>query len=374
MLSKPLSLFLVYILIIVNFLLLALPFLAAIFPFMHIVGNQIVFAGFAAFNPKIAVYLLIFLVSFFMLFYLFLDFLFGFSVSAALKGCKRYDKLKGYEFLHDTFEQVRSKFSPHNVNLYIKNSDEINAFAVSSIRQRAVVLTSGLIDHYINSTENQQQFLVAIRSILGHEMSHLINKDFLPGLLIMINQRATNFVANILLFAFNLVSKLTRRSQVGMGITTGIIFTIYNISSWVLNCFNRLVINNIYEFLKNFFGRAAEYRCDRQSAKAFGGINMAFALSFLGKSGYLTLFSTHPATERRMRKVEVVEEKNAVIMASFWSQISNFAGMMILPVICLYTAHLSKADVMIKFYFYQHYPDIYFKVLQIISIFKQINF
>jgi Zn-dependent protease with chaperone function len=80
---------------------------------------------------------------------------------------------------------------------------------------------------------------------------------------------------------------------------------------------------NIYQFLKNFFGRAVEYRCDRQSAKAFGGLNIAHALSLLGESGYFTLFSTHPATQKRIKKVQSVEEKNAIIVASCFIQFTN---------------------------------------------------
>ena len=48
-------------------------------------------------------------------------------------------------------------------------------------------------------------FLSAIRSVMAHEMSHLVNKDFLPTYIILINQKFTNFVSYIIQFILKLV-------------------------------------------------------------------------------------------------------------------------------------------------------------------------
>jgi Zn-dependent protease with chaperone function len=342
--------------------------LAAVFPFMHIDGNHVVVASYIRFNPKLAMLSMVFMISFLMLIYLFIDFIFGFSIRLSLKDCKPYNKAGSYDFLQEIFEEVKSKFSNPSAKLYIQNSDEINAFAVGGMGRRVIVLTSGLIEHYDSNTENDQQFLSALRSILGHEMSHLINKDFLPGLLIIINQRVTNFISSILMMLFRIIIQLATYLRIQNKIIAVMMLTIYNICDWILNFFNRYIINGIYNFLRNFLSRAVEYRCDRQSAKAFGGINMAFALSLLGKSGYFTLFSTHPATIKRIRKVEIVEEKNAIIRASLLSKLSNFSSIMILPVICFYAAHLSEADQVIKLYVYYNYPDVYYGTIKAINI------
>lgn len=251
---------------------------------MHIDGNHVVVASYIRFNPKLAMLSMVFMISFLMLIYLFIDFIFGFSIRLSLKDCKPYNKAGSYDFLQEIFEEVKSKFSNPSAKLYIQNSDEINAFAVGGMGRRVIVLTSGLIEHYDSNTENDQQFLSALRSILGHEMSHLINKDFLPGLLIIINQRVTNFISSILMMLFRIIIQLATYLRIQNKIIAVMMLTIYNICDWILNFFNRYIINGIYNFLRNFLSRAVEYRCDRQSAKAFGGINMAFALSLLGKS------------------------------------------------------------------------------------------
>jgi Zn-dependent protease with chaperone function len=249
------------------------------------------------------------------------------------------------------------------LKLYIKNSDEINAYAVGSMGRKNIVLTVGLVHHYLKYIPDNEKFLIAIRSILGHEMSHLINKDFLPGLLIIINQKVTNLLSEILLIFFTIYLRLATKLRLQSNWISLAMYKIYHISSWVLSLFSRIVIDNLYEFLKRFFSREIEFRSDRQSAKAFGGINMAFSLSLLGNSGYFTLFSTHPSTKKRMRKVEVVEEKNAIIRSSALSDLSNFVSIMILPMICLYAAHLSKIDLLIQYYVFHYHYDFYSDVV-----------
>ena len=189
-------------------------------------------------------------------------------------------------------------------------------------------------------------------------MSHLINKDFLPGLIIIINQRVTNFVSKLLLSIFNILIRFSSFFGVKNFLVATIILKIYNISNWFLLVFYRYFLMGFYRLLQNFSSRSIEYRCDRQSAKAFGGINMAAALSFLGKSGYFTLFSTHPSTKIRIKKAQIVEEKNAFIVPSFISQISNLFSIMILPTICLISAHICKLDLLLELYISKQYPEL----------------
>jgi Zn-dependent protease with chaperone function len=341
----------------------------ALWPFMEIKGEQIVLARYISFHPKIAFFSLVFVVSFLMIIYLILDFFFSFSVRFSLKGCKNYKNK--YGFLKEIFEEIKFNFNCPNVKLYIKESDEINAFAVSGMRKKAIVLTSGLINHYAENIEDNTEFLIAIRAILGHEASHLINKDYLPGLLMIINQKATDIAAFILTILFHILIRTFYHLRMSNYFITSAMIFICNITRKILNLFNRLVVIKIYNFINNFFGRAIEYRCDRQSAKAFGGINTAFALSWLGKSGYFTLFSTHPATARRMKKVRIVEEKNAIIHASFFSQFSNFISLFILPLICIYAAHVSKISLLIQNYIFYYHRDFYLFFLKLINIISQ---
>ena len=354
MLSKPLNLVLVYIVTIFNLVVLSSPILAAAIPFLNFENNTIIIDNNLKDKVTYAVMLLLFLVSFLMLIYLALDFLFGFSYRASLKGCTRYEKIKDYEFLTELFNQVKSKFNEENVKLYVKNSDEVNAFAVSSVGGKAVVLTRGLINHYLVECPDPKMFLYTVRSVIGHEMSHLINKDFLPTFLIITNQKITNFVSSILFISLNLLVKGLSMMPYGGRLSANSVSQTYSILNFAITAFNRFIVYNIYQFIRRFISRSIEFRCDKQSAKAFGGQNMALALSMLGDNGYFTLFSTHPRTKARMKKVENIEASDAIIRPGFFDSLSNYFSIMFLVISCLYFAKQAAVDVMIREYIYNH--------------------
>lgn len=354
MFAKPFNLILVYIVTVFNMTILACPLIALIIPFLDKSSLTINISNSLFIKIKLAIFIILFLVSFFMLCYFLLDLIFGFAVRSSLKNCKRFEKYKEYDFLSNIFEEVKEKFNEKTVKLYIKNSDEVNAYAVASFGRKAMVLTSGMINHYLNQSENPKEFLFSIRSIMGHEMSHLINKDFLPTYLIIANQRATNFVSSLLNIFFNFAARFSAMIPYGGRFGAELMFITYNILHFFFSFFNRFIVFTIYEFLRKFVSRSLEYRCDRQSARAFGGKNMAFALSFLGKSGYFTLFSTHPATQKRIKKVQKIELDDSIIRPNFADSFSNYLSMMFLLITSIVFAKKAGVDLLVRSYIRDH--------------------
>jgi Zn-dependent protease with chaperone function len=354
MFAKPINLIAVYIITSINLAIVMIPTLILIIPFVNFRGNVLVIDGFLFQRIEFLFFAIVFLVSFLMLFYMVLDFIFGFSVLNSLKGCKRYDSLKDYDFLTDIFKETQNKFGQWQVKLYIKESPEINAYAVGSVRRKAMILTSGLINHYYNSISDRKDFLIAVRSIMAHEMSHLINNDFLPTFLFIANQRVTNFVSYLIRFIFNFVAGISAMIPIAGFVLNNMLILLYNIINFFLNLFNRLIVTNIYNFLHKFISKNIEYRADRQAAKAFGGQNMAFALQFLGKDGYFNLFSDHPKTVNRIKKVKDVEATSFAVSQTLIDGFSNYFALMFLLVVCCYFAKEAKIDVMIRIYLENH--------------------
>ena len=344
MFAKPFKLILIYILTIVNITFVLAPFLAFIAPFIDYSRNGVVIDYNLYQKIKIAFSTAVFGISFFMLFYMFCDYIFGFSVRASLKNCKRYDKLKGYEFLKEIFFQTQERFNASGVKLYIKNSNEVNAYAVSSMASGAVVLTKGLIDHYLVLSKDSKEFLFSLRSIMGHEMSHLINRDFLPTFFVICNQKATNFISrilhNILFFKINFFNRLPFIGSY----YASFIYYAYAFINFMLTVVNKYLVLTTYNFLNKFASRSIEFRCDYQSAQAFGGENMASALEKLGESGYFTIFSTHPKTTKRIKNVKLIKVINKNISPKFLDNIANYLTTMILIAICLYFAKQANID------------------------------
>jgi len=372
MFAKPINLVLVFVTAF-NLLILAIPIIITILPYIEFEqGFRYIAIDTEIYErSKIAIFTLLFASCTLMLIYLMFDFIFGISARASIYNCKNFTKLKDYKFLSDVFKQVQEKFDRKDVKLLIKSSDEINAYAVGGLRKNYIVLTQGLINHYLAKSNNMQNFLMAIRSVLGHEMSHIINKDFLPTYLVITNQKITNFISNILYLIFNFISRALIRIPYAGRRSSKIADLIYSISYIFLTLFNRIIVYNVYEFLRRFISRAIEFRCDKQSALAFDGINMSLALSMLGKRGYFTLFSTHPSTNRRISKVSQIKSVDNIIKQGFINRISNFASLILLIAICIYFSHLAKIDLMIKHYIQSH-DEIYTQIKGIWYFCKQI--
>ncbi len=354
MFSKPLHFILVYIMTVVNVTLVFCPLVAAIVPFVNRRGLSFSISQSVFDNFMTAFYFLVFLVSVCMLLYFFLDLIFGFSIRSLLKKSKRYEKIKEYAFLKQIFEQTKQRFGEKYVQLYVKQSDEVNAFAVASFGRRVIILSDGLIQDYLRKSKDSQEFLTSIRSIMGHEMSHLVNKDFMPSYMIIANQSATNFVSFFLRIIFTAMSKIVLFIPYGGRFLALFMNEIYSILNFILRLFNKYAINVVYEFLRKWISRSVEYRCDRQAGQAFGGAYMAKALSFLGESGYLTIFATHPSTKSRIKKVQNVKVKNSTVRPGLIESLSNYFAFLMLFIICLYFAKQAGVDMMIRYYIRQH--------------------
>lgn len=354
MLSKPFSMVLVFVVAIANMVVLLSPFLALLIPFVELDGRIIRMDNSVYEKAKLTFFLTVFFTSFFMLVYLFFDYLFGFSVKSSLKNCVRYEKLKDCDFLTDLFDQIKAKFGCKNVKLYVKNSDEINAYAVSSLGKRCIVLTRGLIHHYSNSCDDPKDFLYALRSIMGHEMSHLVNKDFLPALIIITNQKVTNFISRIMRWCFAIFIRISIFLPFAGRMMARLSHDGFLLIDRIVTFFNRVVVYNLYEFLRKFVSRSIEYRCDAQSAKAFGGNNMAFALSMLGSGGYFTLFSTHPRTKARINRVENISISGSIVRPRLVDSLANYFSLMLIVTICLYFAKQAQIDLYVRYYIREH--------------------
>jgi Zn-dependent protease with chaperone function len=306
MLSKPLNFILVYILGVLNFVIILSPLTFLIVP-LFILNNDHIQKSVLS-----ILFLSAFVISSLMLTLLAFDFLFGFSIRPFLKNCKLYNKDKKYQFFYDTFEELKYKFGKSNVKLLIKKSTEINAFALGGLGRNYIVLTEGLLLHYLTSTNSRGEFLNCIEGIIGHEMSHLINKDYLPGLLLTINGQATRMVSKIVFLIFNFFIHIFHLIPLIGSLFTAILLSLYKLFDFFINFFYKYIILNFYKFILLQISKNIEYRCDKQSAQACGGDNMALALSLLGENGYYTIFSTHPKTRERVKQVQNVQLANQI--------------------------------------------------------------
>lgn len=340
MLAKPLIFFLVFVLTIVNFAFIMTPITVLAFPLFIFFKSLFIKAGWNAF------YFVVTTLSGIMIIYMLLDLIFGFTVRRINKGCQPIAKatsIIGQKEIIEAFEWLKKKFGVKNVNLYIDpRFNVINAYAVGSFRRKSITLTMGLIQEMQTKSHNMTEYIDAIKGVLGHEMSHLVNNDFLPGMVIHSNSVANREIARVFRYIFIIFSRLLCIVPIIGGTLASLEIQVYNMLIAILNIFYKYIFTPIYNFLKKTFGRSIEYRCDRQSAMAFGGNRMKTALSMLGKGSYFSLFSTHPSTSSRIKKVENITPEAGNINATITDKIANLICIGMVLFVCYYSS--SKVD------------------------------
>ena len=234
------------------------------------------------------------------------------------------------ERIDNDFLELKKKFKAPRIKLLISNSDEVNAFAVGSLRTQNVVLTMGILSHYMENCEDEDEFHACVNAILGHEISHLINQDYLPALLLIANDKAVRIVSKLI---FNFFIKFCILIPFVGSLMYSLLTLVYKLTNFILNFFFKYIIYPIYNFLKLHLSRKIEYRCDKQSALACGGLEMALALSMLGESGYVTIFSSHPKTKNRVNYVKKIKKIDKKISISFINKLTNFFSIILLCLI-----------------------------------------
>ncbi|MDR0423343.1 MAG: M48 family metalloprotease [Rickettsiales bacterium] len=315
----------IYLLSIINFAIILLPLLFIFVPF--------VYAGIPIENKSIITIIsLIFLfVNGFTFVSIVFDFLFGWSTKHYIKSTTPYLKIKNYDFLTPVIEDIRLQFNKPDVQLMIEKTNTINAYAVGNLRKQYVVLTEGIIYKYLlENKDNNAVFLKKIKCILGHEMSHLINKDYLPGLLITLNERASVLVSNIIIkFFYVFLNVLSYIPVIGWFVSIFLKY-LYKMISFTFTFFHKYLLLKIYKFFQLKMSRVNEYRCDKQSAMVNGGSFMSVTLEALGEGGYTTIFSTHPKTSDRVKRVLNIKQTGDIIRPDGTNAFVNF-----LTVLCV---------------------------------------
>lgn len=345
MFSKILSFILVYLLSIANFLVVLSPLT------FLMLGKYFLAASSQGRYIESLVFMSISATSALMLLFLFFDFCFSSSVRYYAKRGILSTKKDEYNDISEAFEKIKSKFNKQNVQLYITKSEEVNAYAVGSLRRNIVVVTTSLLNMYRSNTETKKEFLTCIECILSHEMSHIINKDYFTALLLIINERANNFVSKIIWLFFTLIVRIFNIIPIIGKYLSIIVDSLYSALDFIISFFYKYIMLTLYKFIQLQISKNIEYRADRQGAQVMGGDNMANTLAMLGDNGYFSIFSSHPSTKNRVKSVGNVNALDNTIKPVFGVNITFLMSFLILVSACYYSYELAKVDSLIRDYY-----------------------
>jgi Zn-dependent protease with chaperone function len=296
------------------------------------------------------VLLLLSTASFLMLLFLFFDFVFSSSIRYYAKKSVPVAKSGTYKVFSEVFETVRRRFALDNIELYIMNTNEINAYAVGSLRRNIVVLTTGLLSLYRFEVNDNKKFFASIEGIIAHEMSHVINKDYFAALLLMVNERSTHFVSGIVAAIFELISRILSLIPIIGQYMTLAVDTAYSVIDFVIGFFYKYIMLNIYKFIQLQISKSVEYRADEQAAMVVGGHNMARTLGLLGSSGYFSIFSSHPLTRNRVKNVSGIKKSENIMKPVSGTNLTFILSFTIILATLYFSYRLAKIQALIDAY------------------------
>ncbi|MGJ0493734.1 M48 family metalloprotease [Aliarcobacter cryaerophilus] len=335
----------------IHFMIVAIPFYMAIIPLIkYVKENNIIYLPNDLFT-----YIIIGMFSISII-YLLIDLIFGFTVEQVIQNTKEIKKLNNFKLEQELFEEVIEKFDIKNVKFMIEESNEINAYAVASFRKKYVVITTSILKHILNSFETEEERKDALKGLIGHELSHLINWDFLPNLILISGENVSIHVQKFFLLFLNVLIVLFRIIPILGAFLSLITVYTYNFLSYFMTYSYKLLIRPTYNLFERFLSRRIEYRCDYQSAQALNWQSMyliLYSLLSLDGNTYHSPFSTHPNTISRILNIYNIKNSKKRISVNF---ISKYFGIFILSMISLF---------LVYFYIYKSY-----KLLQYINYIK----
>jgi Zn-dependent protease with chaperone function len=326
-------------------------FVAVLSPFVFVLlGKYFLRASVQTTYVESLVFLLLAALSLLMLLFLLFDFIFSSSIGYYTKTSVPVAKSGAHKKFSGVFESVKKKFALSAVELYIESSDEINAYAVGSLRRNIVVLTTGLLNLYRFEVDDSEKFLASVEGIIAHEMSHIVNKDYFVALLLMVNERATNFISGLVAALFELLSKIfSLIPVVGQYIALALDMT-FSAINFIIGFFYRHVMLNLYRFIQLQISKSVEYRADRQAAEVVGGPGMARTLSLLGSGGYFSIFSSHPLTRDRIRSVVKVKKSEKTIESLAGTNLTFAVSFAIILTVLYLSYRLARIQVLLEAY------------------------
>ncbi len=267
----------------------------------------------------------IYLISMVVLLQLLLDYVFGFRVNRFTRGCTRLSKDKEFGFLEAVIEEAKKKYQFRSVKVYLQEDMEINAFAVGSFRKNVIVVNRALLHYFRALSHNNKEFLYAFEGLIGHEMSHLVNRDFLPRLIFGLAddsvsslEKKVKMIGKIFAWTGNTAINTVGGALSLLFFPIRIFFLLFKLAFFLLikvpfglvlfiySFFAKItcgILLKIYNVSMDILNRGVEYRCDKESGLAFGFDKIMLTLCFLKGRAYNSIFSTHPSTDSRIARI-----------------------------------------------------------------------
>ena len=249
-----------------------------------------------------------------------------------------------------------------DVKFLLQESEVINAYAVLTLRKKYVVVTTAMLNHITNSFTNEEEKKLAIKGMIAHELSHLLNWDSLPNLILLSGQNIAYYLSTALNYVLNIIIIILAYIPV-TAILSLVVSIAFNLLQNGLNLVYNRILHPTYLLVERFLGRLNEYRSDYQSAEALSWKPMhlcLYSLLLLDGNTYHSNFSTHPNTISRVLYIYKVERTPINIKASFFSKYFSILLLALISISIFYFTYkyfdrISEISISVENYLIQSY-------------------
>ena len=187
----------------------------------------------------------------------------------------------------------RARMSPPA--LYMYASDKLNAWALSTLFGAVVAVSSGLIN---TLTPDQRRW------VLAHELGHIKRFDSGSAAFWAAANRTVHFGWSIHHWLVHGAANVLNALRLPFVLWATLCAPLFLLSYTLIAA--DLVARGFFRAFDRFIGRAMEYRADRIAGELAGAAHGVAALSKLrsGIEPSFGLFATHPATQKRVRRLQ----------------------------------------------------------------------
>lgn len=244
--------------------------------------------------------------AFFIILYSYSSYRFGDSVVLAAIKAKPAQG-REYQYLRDTVEGLSIASGIPAPNVYVIESQDLNAFATGRNPENAsIAVTTGLV----NSLSRQE-----LEGVVGHEIAHIKNRDILFMTLVAVLVGLAAIVSHLILRSLWFGGRRDRRDRGGAMIILLIIGIILAIFAPIVTRLVQYAVSRKREYLADATGvgftrypEGLASALEKIADKNQGRIKVSEAMSHLffvdpAKSSLDSLFATHPPIRERIKRL-----------------------------------------------------------------------
>ncbi len=207
-----------------------------------------------------------------------------------------------YPKIHEFIEEISHKMKLPKPALYIIPTDTPNAFATGPTPKKAVVACTQGILHLLNDRE--------LKGVLAHEIAHVKNRDMLVTTIAATMAAVISYIAHMAQFA----AIFGGRDEDSGGLLSVLALAIL---SPIIALILQLAISRSREYLADATGAKTvkdpqgladallklEAGCKAQPMRGNSTTSSLFIVNPFTARGFVSLFSTHPSTDERVKRL-----------------------------------------------------------------------